>query len=132
MYLTFAVVCGGIYETATGCEAGRSDETEPDRSLWRIMIKRAASVLTILLLLYKGLALGREIVGSYENAYWLAQKDYENYETLAYEIEGVTFYYPAEGDQAGYDSFPSSPAKAEISFLGDGLADGFIVKEPGL
>ena len=47
-------------------------------------------------------------------------------------VDDVTFYYPARGDQVGYDSFPSSPAKAEISFLGEGLADGFIVKEPGL
>ncbi|MDE6212824.1 MAG: hypothetical protein K2M70_05030 [Lachnospiraceae bacterium] len=132
VYLTFAVVFGGIYETVTSCEDGRSDETERGRSLWQTMIKRAALVLTILLLLYKGLALGREILASYENAYWLVQKDYENYETLAYEIEGVTFYYPVQGDQVGYDSFPASPAKAEISLLGEGLADGFIVKEPEL
>ena len=132
VYLTFAVVFGGIYETVTSCEDGRSDETERGRSLWQTMIKRAALTLTILLLLYKGAALGREIVVSYENAYWLVQKDYENYETLAYEIEGVTFYYPVQGDQVGYDSFPASPAKAEISLLGEGLADGFIVKEPEL
>ncbi|MBD5517892.1 MAG: hypothetical protein HDR07_05165 [Lachnospiraceae bacterium] len=132
VYLTFAVALGGIYETVTGCEDGRSDETERGRSLWQTMVKRAALALTILLLLYKGLALGRGILASYENAYWLVQKDYENYETLSYQIEGVTFYYPVQGDQVGYDSFPSSPAKAEISFLGEGLADGFIVKEPEL
>ena len=132
VYLTFAVVLGGIYETVTGCEDGRSDETERGGSLWQTMVKRAALALTILLLLYKGLALGRGILASYENAYWLVQKDYENYETLSYQIEGVTFYYPVQGDQVGYDSFPSSPAKAEISFLGEGLADGFIVKEPEL
>ena len=132
VYLTFAVVLGGIYETVTGCEDGRSDETERGGSLWQTMVKRAALALTILLLLYKGLALGRGILASYENAYWLVQKDYENYETLSYQIEGVTFYYPVQGDQVGYDSFPSSPAKAEISILGEGLADGFIVKEPEL
>ena len=132
VYLTFAVVLGGIYETVTSYEDGRKEETGKGGLQWRRMVKRAALTLTILLLLYKGLALGREIVRTHENAYWLAQKDYENYETLAYEIEGVTFYYPVEGDQVGYDSFPSSPAKVEISFLGEGLADGFIVKEPGL
>lgn len=132
VYLTFAVVLGGIYETVTSYEDGRKEETGKGGLQWRCMVNRAALTLTILLLLYKGLALGREIVRTHENAYWLVQKDYENYETLAYEIEGVTFYYPARGDQVGYDSFPSSPAKAEISFLGEGLADGFIVKEPGL
>ena len=130
VYLTFAVVSGGIYEAATGYGEGRSEDSGQGRSLWRTMIRCAALAMTVLLLLYKGLALGREIVGSYENAYWLVQKDYENYETLSYQIEGVTFYYPIEGDQVGYDSFPSSPTKAEISFLGEELADGFVVKAP--
>lgn len=130
VYLTFAAVLGGIYETVTCYVEGRSEETGQCRSLWRSVVKRAALVLTILLLLYKGLALGREIVRTHENAYWLVQKDYENYETLSYQIEGVTFYYPVQGDQVGYDSFPSSPTEAEISFLGEELADGFVVKEP--
>ena len=130
VYLTFAVVSGGIYEAATGYGEGRSEDSGQGRSLWQTMIRRAALAMTVLLLLYKGLALGREIVGSYENAYWLVQKDYENYETLSYQIEGITFYYPIEGDQVGYDSFPSSPTKAEISFLGEELADGFVVKAP--
>ena len=130
VYLTFAVVSGGIYEAATGYGEGRSEDSGQGRSPLRTMIRRAALAMTVLLLLYKGLALGREIVGSYENAYWLVQKDYENYETLSYQIEGITFYYPIEGDQVGYDSFPSSPTKAEISFLGEELADGFVVKAP--
>ena len=132
VYLTFAVTFGGIYEALMGYAESRSEETGQGAPLWRIVINKTVPVLTVLLLLYKGLALGREIVSSFENTYWLVQKDYENYETLSYQIEGVTFYYPIEGDQVGYDSFPSSPAKAEISFLGEGLADGFIVKEPGL
>ena len=132
VYLTFAVTFGGIYEALMGYGEGRGEETGQGAPLWRIVIKQAVLVLTVLLLLYKGLALGREIVASYENAYWLVQKDYENYETLSYQIEGVTFYYPIEGDQVGYDSFPSSPVKAELLFLGEDLTDGFIVKEPGL
>ena len=60
------------------------------------------------------------------NDYWLVQKDYENYETDSYKIEGVTFYYPVSGDQTGYRDFPSSPSKAEIKFLGEGLKDGFV------
>lgn len=132
VYLTFAVVFGGVYDVLMGCERDRIEEKGQGGPVWRIVTKRAALTLTVLLLLYKGLALGREIVRTYENAYWLVQKDYENYEVLSYEMEGVTFYYPVEGDQVGYDSFPSSPTKAELSFLGEGLEDGFIVKETGL
>lgn len=106
VYLTPAVVFGGILE------AGRHSG-------------RAVSAAVILLFLYKGFALGREIAGSYENDHWLTQKDYENYEAYAYEINGVTFYCPAEGDRVGYAAFPSSPSKAQIIFLGDGVKDGF-------
>ena len=53
------------------------------------------------------------------------RKDYENFETVSYEIEGVTFYCPVSGDQVGYQAFPSSPVKAGIRFLGSGIADGF-------
>lgn len=88
-------------------------------------MERAASVFVVLFLLYKGFALARETAGCYVDDYWLVQKDYENYETRPYEIEGVTFYCPAEGDQVGYESFPSSPAEADIVFLGEGIADGF-------
>lgn len=106
VYLTPAVVFGGILEA--GLHSGR-----------------AVSAAVILLFLYKGFALGREIAGSYENDHWLTQKDYENYEAYAYEINGVTFYCPAEGDRVGYAAFPSSPSKAQIIFLGDGVKDGF-------
>jgi hypothetical protein len=53
------------------------------------------------------------------------QKDYDTYETVSYEIEGQVFYYPVEGDQTGYDAFPSAPTKAEITFLGTDMRDGF-------
>lgn len=136
VYLTPAVVLGGVYEAflSAGSDEkrrGGSRRLVQDGMVGRI-VKLCGVAAVSVLLVYKALALGREIAVSYENAYWVLQKDYENYETLSYEIEGVTFYYPAEGDQVGYESFPSSPAKAEISFLGEGLADGFIVKEPGL
>ena len=59
------------------------------------------------------------------NYYWLYQKDYDNYEVKGYEIDGVVFYCPVEGDRVGYDSFPSSPAEAQIRLRGDGIGDGF-------
>lgn len=36
-----------------------------------------------------------------------------------------SFYCPVEGDQVGYDSFPSSPVEAQIQLRGDGIKDGF-------
>lgn len=110
VYLTPAVVLGGI------CDA-----------VMHTGIARLVSMLVLLFLLYKGVALGREAVSG-ERGYWLSQKDYENYETRTYEIEGITFYCPVEGDRVGYRAFPSSPQEAQIAFLGDGLADGFVVK----
>lgn len=112
VYLTAAVVFGGIFESGGGLR-------------WRSAAGRVMSVAAALLLVYKGFALAREIAGSYVNDYWIVQKDYEEYETYAYEIEGVTFYCPAAGDQTGYDSFPASPSEADICFLGDGIESGF-------
>ena len=55
----------------------------------------------------------------------IPQKEYENYETASYVIEGITFYYPVSGDQVGYEDFPSAPVKKELKLLGEDLADGF-------
>ena len=44
-------------------------------------------------------------------------------------MEGITFYYPAEGDRAGYDAFPSSPGRAKIELRGTVLEEGFRYKE---
>lgn len=134
VYLTVAVVYGGIYDTVLYSVQGdeerksgagvRGGGCENNRG-WRSAAGRAVSAAVILLFLYKGFALAREIAGSYENDHWLMQKDYENYEAYAYEINGVTFYCPAEGDRVGYAAFPSSPSRAQIVFLGDGVKDGF-------
>lgn len=121
VYLTSAVVFGGIYEAVMYLSGGSRR--------WRLAVGRVVSVFMILILVYKGFALAREIAGSYVNDYWFAQKDYENYETRPYEVEGLTFYCPVEGDQAGYDSFPSSPQEAEIELLGEGIGDGFEAAE---
>lgn len=76
-------------------------------------------------LLYKAAAFGKELVTFYVNDYWICQKDYDNYETESYEIEGITFYDPVSGDQTGYESFPSSPVRAKIALRGEGIEDGF-------
>ena len=116
VYLTPAIVFGGIYKALTGEKRG--------------ILNRLCLAAVGLLLVYKSVALAKEIVTDYHNDYWLVQKDYDTYETAAYKIEGITFYYPVEGDQTGYESFPSSPTKAQIGLLGNGLQDGFYDAAP--
>lgn len=144
VYLTAAVIFGGVYDGIVSGgkqECGRHYGEDGSRmvkrraytekvSAWayrgmREMVRLGGMAAVILLLAYKCLALGREIVSSYENAYWLVQKDYDNYETDSYLIENVMFYYPVNGDQVGYEAFPSAPVRAEIEFLGTDIEDGF-------
>lgn len=74
---------------------------------------------------YKLTAFGLESVRGATGEYLIRQKDYDNFETLAYELHGYTFYYPVSGDRTGYDDFPASPVKAEDIFRGDTIEEGF-------
>ncbi|MDE7338996.1 MAG: hypothetical protein K2N80_00320 [Lachnospiraceae bacterium] len=118
VYLTTAVVWGDVctefFESVrlSGRKAGQYAE-------------KACMLLIGLFLVYKAAAFGMEVCTSYVNDYWLYQKDYDNYEVKRYEIDGVVFYCPVEGDRVGYDSFPSSPAEAQIHLRGNGIGDGF-------
>ncbi|GFI15797.1 hypothetical protein IMSAGC009_00957 [Lachnospiraceae bacterium] len=75
--------------------------------------------------IYKLAAFGLEVGKAAGTDYLVYQKDYENYETEAYELHGCTFYYPVSGDRTGYRDFPASPVKAEDIFRGKTLEDGF-------
>lgn len=116
VYLTSAVVLGHVFVELFDKVDGEN--------LRRYMQSICIAVIGVFIL-YKLVALGKEITYDYVNDYWVCQKDYDNYETLSYEIDGVTFYYPTEGDRTGYDSFPSSPTKAQIRLRGDDIRDGF-------
>ncbi len=78
---------------------------------------------------YKTVAFGEELwhmmPRTSQDAYIFTQKDYENYPTIAYELQGYTFYYAAEGDRTGYEDFPASPVKSDIIFRGDSVEAGF-------
>lgn len=137
VYLAPAVVFGGIYDAALHAMEARSvcasngvhDNTGRGKWVGERAAQRAARLCGVLpvyfLFGYKCAALGGEIAGSYVNDYWVVQKDYENYPVQSYEIDGVTFYYPAEGDQVGYEAFPSSPVQAKIRLMGEDVKDGF-------
>ncbi|MCX4340466.1 MAG: hypothetical protein OSJ72_12580 [Lachnospiraceae bacterium] len=119
VYLTPALVFGGIYAAVM-----ETERRVPIGSR-RKAVSRCACAAICLLLVYKAFALGHGIVSSYENNHWILQKDYENFAVESCKIEGVTFYYPVEGDQTGYDAFPSAPTRPQIAFLGEGIGDGF-------
>ena len=140
VYLTSAVVFGGVYDAVLSASetveeekwseaAARLREKRQTKSVAEpvsVKVFRLCGMMAVMLLLiYKCVALGKEIVLSYRNDYWIVQKDYENYDTQSYEINGVTFYYPVNGDQVGYEAFPSAPAKTDVRFLGEGIKDGF-------
>ena len=78
-------------------------------------------------LCYKGLRLVMDDVPRFNAANLIVQQDYGEYEVDTYEISGVTFYYPTEGDRVGYYPFPSSTTDktGEIELYGKSIIDGF-------
>ncbi len=87
-------------------------------------ITAAFAVFLAAFLCYKGIRLlmtDRQLMRA---PYLLTQQDYERFDVIPYEIGGVTFYYPAEGDCTGYDGFPGGDHRADFGLLGESLRDG--------
>ena len=78
---------------------------------------RILTLLIAVIGIYKAGTFGAETVRGAVPDYLVFQKDYENFETVSYELGGHTFYYPREGDRTGYRDFPASPAKAQEEML---------------
>lgn len=121
VYLVSAVVWGDMLTEILGAWDGQRRKH---------YLEKACLLVIGLFLLYKAAAFCREIATAYVDDYWICQKDYENFETESYRIEEITFYYPVAGDRTGYESFPSSPVKADIRLRGDGIEDGFYYAAP--
>lgn len=58
-----------------------------------------------------------------QNYIW--QADYGKYEVETYKIGDTTVYYPVSGDRVGYEYFPSSPRKMNITLRGVDIEEGF-------
>lgn len=86
---------------------------------------KICQILLVLFGAYKLIAFGREVGESATPQYLINQKDYENFETVSYELHGYTFYYPKEGDRTGYQDFPAAPVKAGDIFRGETIEEGF-------
>ena len=83
-------------------------------------------VLLAIWVAYKGARLVWDDIKHFNPVYVLDQQDYGEYETASFEKDGVTIYYPTEGDRVGYYPFPSAPydVSGEIEFMGDGIESG--------
>jgi hypothetical protein len=88
---------------------------------------KAVTVCFLAWLLYKGANLVIEDAARFNADYLVRQQDYGEYEVNSYEMGGITFYYPASGDQVGYDPFPASThdVSGEVELMGSIIADGF-------
>ncbi len=83
-------------------------------------------IALVLIGVYKLAAFTMETGRGMTAEHLLKQKDYENFETIDYELNGYTFYYPAQGDRTGYLDFPAAPLKQEEGiFRGRTLREGF-------
>ena len=83
----------------------------------------------VVFLFYKTAMIIRDDVPRFRAEYLLVQQEYGHYELRQKEIEGLTFYYPSEGDRTGYDSFPAVPVPEGFKPMGKRLQDGYIYEE---
>lgn len=85
---------------------------------------RIALALVILLGIYKTGTFWLENIREFTPDYFVMQKDYEHFDTVAYDMHGYTLYYPKEGDRTGYDAFPAAPWQKEDIFIGETIQEG--------
>lgn len=93
------------------------------------VVNRLIYVAVVLFGVVKLIPTGNWIVQTIDKPYYVTQQDYGKYAVSTYEINGVTFYYPTEGDQLGYDAFPGSATWTEVEFLGKTIREGFKTRQ---
>ena len=82
-------------------------------------------VFVLLYGIYKLFAVGEYAWEARLGTQYVWQQEYGVYDVESYEIDGETFYYGTYGDRTGYDYFPSAPGRANITFRGECMKDGF-------
>lgn len=75
--------------------------------------------------LYKVFMFGKEVITSFRTDTFIIQQDYDIFETKTYDMDGITFYAPTEGDRVGYDAFPSTPWEVDAELRGQDIYSGF-------
>lgn len=96
--------------------------------IWFARLDRGRCAVAALCILgiYKAGMFGMENIRSFTPQYFVLQKDYEHFDTIEYEMNGIAFYYSEEGDRTGYDAFPASPWQMEDILMGETIQEGFI------
>ena len=93
----------------------------------KVVLMKALMTLFLMWMLYKGVNLVLDDAVRFNAGYLVGQQDYGTYDTSTFEMDGVTIYYPAEGDQIGYYPFPAAThdLTGEVKLLGNTIKDGF-------
>ncbi len=118
VFLTFAVVFGRMLILAI-------NKFGYDKKLVGLLVKAFVVVLAVWIA-YKGGRLVIDDVKRFNPVNFLDQQDYGEYEVASFEKDGVTVFYPTDGDRVGYYPFPSAPydVSGKIEFMGDGIESG--------
>ena len=82
-------------------------------------------VLVVLFILTRVKGFLYDIRSTWQQPYYVWQKDYATEEAVTKEVSGITFYVPVNNGQIGYDKFPSSLFVHEIELRGDTIKEGF-------
>jgi hypothetical protein len=120
VYLTFAIIFGRLLIRLFNYIGYESELTK------KVLL--VVSTVFVVWLLYKGVNLVRADIPSFNATNLVVQQDYGQYEVSSFDISGVTFYYPSEGDRIGYDYFPAATKdmSKEIKFIGYDVTSGFM------
>jgi hypothetical protein len=91
-----------------------------------VIFTKAVFAVIVVFFIIKAFSFVKYVYNSMDEPYYISQKAYGEYELETYNVNGVTFYYPIEGDRVGYNKFPAIPQKTKIVFRGGDMSEGFL------
>lgn len=98
--------------------------------LSRLENQQLMRIGVLLFVVWKIIATGKYAYSVCQEPYYIRQKEYGTYALETYEVDGITFYYPLEGDRTGYDAFPAIPVPEALELRGNTIKDGFRRSNP--
>lgn len=78
---------------------------------------------------YRIKTMGYDIYTTIKEPYYIAQKDYTDWDATKYNLDGQTIYVPIENGMIGYNQFPASIFVDDIELRGTDFKDGFRFKQ---
>lgn len=93
---------------------------------FRKLILLAAAALLVFPC-YRTLHMGKDLAGIVKSqGVHMMQQDYDDFEADAVKIGNFEVYVPVQGDQIGYEKFPSTPDATYVAPRGERIEDGFL------